>query len=998
MKPSRLIRAARHGIALCTGIALICSTLHSARADDPTASIERIDPLEIDEALASFRVLDGFEMQLVAAEPQVVDPVDLVYDEDGRMYVVEMRDYPYPTAEGETPQGRVRLLEDLDGDGRYETSHVFADQLPWPTSIARYRGGVFVAAAPDIWYLEDTDGDHRADRRERIYTGFGTYNVQAIVNNLKWGIDHAIYVAASGNGGEVRPVDEEVDPVVLRRRDFRFDPATQSFEAISGGARFGNSFDDYYRRFICNIRNPAQHVVLPARYLARNPHLAVPEVVTDVAAAGDQIPVFRISPVEPWREVRARRWTAAGERYPRSELFGAGFVTSSSGVTIYRGNAYEPAYRGNIFVGEVAGNLVHRQRVEPAGVTFASVRADDGAEFVASTDIWFRPVNLVHSPDGTLHVLDMYRETIEHPWSIPDDIKAQLDLERGNDRGRIYRLAPPEFELPPPPRLSQATGAQLVAHLAHPNAWWRETAARLIHQRQDRSAIEPLRQLCRESSSPLGRLHALWSLEGLDALGDDELLAALSDPDAGVREHAVRLAERRLRPGSALMHAVLDSAQDDSSRVRFQAAFTLGELPWEDAQPGLLAIARRDAADRWIRTAVLSSLGQHANRFLIALFDDPEFTRSEAGRPLVRELAQLVAAPGEVATISVVLGHLGTGREQLEPRVVDTIVLGLAEGVGRRGEHLSQVAERLSPSERSILTTAFERASLAARDGAAELPDRQVAIEVLATGVLADAAPLLVELIDSRQPDVVQRAAVRALGTYADLAVAERLIEGWASYTPGVRDLVTETLLTRKPWTLAMLDHFAGDSAAAATLAIAQRQLLLAHRDAEIRQRAEALLANARPGAREDIIAQYRMALQEPGDVERGAVVFRRECATCHRLGDKGHEVGPSLATVRNRTPEELLSHILDPNRELAPNFVNYVTELRDGRVLTGIIAAETAGSITLRRGDAAEDVILRGQIDRLASTGVSLMPEGLEQRVTPAEMIDLIAFLLHTE
>src|SRR5262249_52719135 len=329
----------------------------------------------------------------IAAEPLVYDPVAAAYDEDGRLYVVEMSDYPHvdpkndrPFAENtmDPPVGRLKLLTDRDGDGRFDAATVLADKLSWPTGVAIWKGGAFVAATPSVWYVKDADGDGRAEVREEVFRGFRKYNIQAVMNNLQWGLDHAIYGAGSSNGGEVRRVDEPGGRAVsVLRRDFRFRPDTRAFEAISGGARFGNTFDDRGNRFVCDIRNPAEHVVLPARYLARNPYLAAPRALHDAAVAGDAITMFRISPPEPWREFRARRWASIGKAMPRSELVGAGYLTSSSGVTIYRGDAYPLEYRGQIFLGEVANNLIHRMDVEPDDVTFRARRADTGVEFVA---------------------------------------------------------------------------------------------------------------------------------------------------------------------------------------------------------------------------------------------------------------------------------------------------------------------------------------------------------------------------------------------------------------------------------------------------------------------------------------------------------------------------------------------------------------------------------------------------------------------------------------
>jgi putative membrane-bound dehydrogenase-like protein len=312
---------------LC-GFALVVVSL--AAGDEPSPRLQsaqipefpRVAPTEPQQAAATFECQHGFSMQLVAAEPLLTDPVDLAYDEDGRAYVVEMRDYPFPEEKNAEPKefiGQVRLLIDDDGDGRMDRSTVFADKLAWPTSVACWKGGVFVAAAPDIWYFKDLGGDGKADVREKVFTGFSRYNVQAIMNNLEWGLDGRLYGAASGNGGNVRPADEpQAMPIAVTRRDFSFDPDKRDFRVESGGERFGNSFDDWGNRFLCNIRNPVQHVVLPAKYLARNPLLAVPRAVQDAAAFGDQLRVYRISPPEAWRVPRrtlgARTGGDAAER------------------------------------------------------------------------------------------------------------------------------------------------------------------------------------------------------------------------------------------------------------------------------------------------------------------------------------------------------------------------------------------------------------------------------------------------------------------------------------------------------------------------------------------------------------------------------------------------------------------------------------------------------------------------------------------------------------
>ncbi|MBK8036774.1 MAG: hypothetical protein IPK22_06495 [Verrucomicrobiaceae bacterium] len=373
-------------------------------------------PVEPQNAAKTFHVLDGFEMQLIAAEPLVTDPVAITYDADGRAYVCEMNDYPYtdkaahkPSQENPTDAhiGKVRLLTDTDGDGIFDKATVFADGLSWPTGAACWKGGIFVTATPDVWYLKDTNDDGVADVRQRVFTGFKKLNVQAVMNNPIWGRDHRIYIAGGSNGGEIQrvpgsesvmPLPKDFKPLPIKRNDFSFDPSTGDVRLESGGARFGNTFDDWGNRFLCNIRNPCQHVVLPYRYLARNPYLVVPNALNDCAEAGDQLPVYRTSPPEPWREFRAKRWVQEGSHLPKSELVGAGVVTSSSGITVYRGDAYPKEYRDFAFVADVAGNLFYRMKLVPDGVTFKAVQVDGNKNFCTSDDLWFRPVNFVNAP------------------------------------------------------------------------------------------------------------------------------------------------------------------------------------------------------------------------------------------------------------------------------------------------------------------------------------------------------------------------------------------------------------------------------------------------------------------------------------------------------------------------------------------------------------------------------------------------------------------------
>ncbi len=566
------------------------------------------EPTPPEQAVQQLETIAGLRVDLVAAEPMVTDPVVAAFDERGRLFVGELVDYPYKPAEGGMPLGRVRVLEDTDGDGIFDRSDVFADGLLWPTGIVPWRGGLFVGAAPDIWYFKDVDEDRRADASEtvRVFKGFGTGNQQGMFNNLVLGLDGWVYGAASGNGGTIS--GRTTEPVEVGRQAFRFHPDSLQFEVIGGNAQFGNTFDDWGNRYVCSESTPFTQVMYPGGYLDRNPFLTIGAVTRPLVDYG--VTVFRISPVEPWRTIRSQRRVAS--RYLRAESPAVSHthITAAAGLTVYRGDALPEPIRGNLFVGCSQTNLVHRRRLVGDGLEQAAERVDGQTEIIRSPDTWFRPVNFVNAPDGTLYVLDLYRETIESVH-IPLDVAERLDLRRGRGFGRIYRLAPADFRPRTQPMLAELATAELVAELECDNGWRRDTAQRLITERGDRSAVEPLKTLLATSDRPTARLHALYALHALAAIDPDVLAAALADPVPEMRVHALRLAESTWDGEPRLWQQACRLAADPTEQVRLQVALSLGRGPKNASEERLKAletIARRDAGSPWISTAVLSSL------------------------------------------------------------------------------------------------------------------------------------------------------------------------------------------------------------------------------------------------------------------------------------------------------------------------------------------------------------------------------------------------------
>jgi putative membrane-bound dehydrogenase-like protein len=996
-------RFARVSIAL----AAFATTLNSLAAPltPPTADpndLPRIPPVELKDALSTFQLRPGFHLDLVASEPLIRDPIEICFDENGRLFVVEMIDYS-ELRDAHPHLGRIRLLEDTDGDGRFDRSTVFADDLPWPTGAFCWDGGVFVAATPDIFYLKDTDDDGIADQRKAVFTGFASdyapyrtnqLNMQAMLNSFRWGLDNRIHAATGPNGGNVSSPLAPLSPSInLRGRDFAFDPRSLSLSAEAGGGQYGLCFDDRGRRFTCNNSDHIRVFMANIRYTSRNPWFAFPPPLVSIAADGPAAEVFRTSPEEPWRVLRTQ-WRVAGMVPGPIEGGGrsSGYFTSATGITIYRGDAWPAEYVGDAFIADCGSNLIHRKKLHADGVALIAHRPDDerGTEFATCSDLWFRPVQFANAPDGSLYVIDMHREIIEHPWSLPPGIKEHLDLNSGNDRGRIYRILPDGFQQRPPPRLNTASTTELVQTLAHPNAWHRETAARLLYTRQDRATAQPpLEQLLRNTYSAVGRLHALYALDGLAALALEHVIPALTDPDDRVREHAVALSERWLRESGSgpetLRTTLLRLVDDPSPHVRYQLAFTLGEFNHPNRIHALASLAQRDSSSAWTRAAILSSLAdgtgemfQHVTRWFA--HTNTPIAPPPAAYSFLRELVEVIGAKNAPPEVNAILDFV----QHAEPAVAFTLVHALSQGLQRAR----------APLATSQLEPVLTRAAALADDRSVPEATRIQAIELLGLTRFSEAGPSLLALLRIDEPQGVQSAALRTLGRFAEPDIGKALVTAWPTLTPRLREETLPILLARPDRIEALLAAVDAQSLRRSDLSSVQLDFLMNHRDPRIRTESIRLLTGPPSATRDQIITQFRPALDLPGDASRGKSIFAERCASCHRLGGEGFLLGPDLASVRNTGKEKLLLGIVDPNREVLPQYLTYEIETHDEESLLGIVVNESATSVTLRQAYAKETVIFRNQILHMRSRGTSIMPEGLEAELTPQSMADLLEFI----
>ncbi len=974
-------------------------------------------PLSPEEALRSFRIAEGFRIELYASEPHVVDPVEMAFDEHGGAYVAELLDNPDDPPNGEEPLSRIKRLEDADGDGRVDGHTVFADRILAVEGITPWMGGLIVTASPDILFLKDTDGDHVADVREVLYTGFGLRHVELRLSNPRFGLDNWFYVANSGVPGEITsPARPSRPPVSVRNREFRFHPLRGLAEPSTGDAQFGQSYNEWGHWFITHNTVHIRHTVVPPAYVSRNPYLAFEETEQDISDHGrPAAEVFAISQPQQWRIDRtaARRRRYAETRPNREERL-EGYFTAASGSTVYVGDAFPSKFTGSVFVGEGNGNLVHCDLLRPDGATYTATRWPEDSAFLASTDNWFRPINFANGPDGSLYLLDYYRQYLEHPLFIPESVKARLDMDfrAGDTLGRIYRIVPEVSSADRSGPVARTTSPGLVELLEHPNGWHRRTAHRLLVERQDHSVEGALRGLTLVSPAAQARLHALWVLEGLNALDQDLVGRAMRDDHPAVRESAVRLAEG-FAPG--LSEQIREAVRDPNDRVSFQATLSAGSQPLTaDAVATLADSLALHADDKWFHVAVLSApanfavpvleaaAGTHPDLFRSAAQPATDYLRSvglvAASRRRsveMRRFLTLLAGPGPLAEASwqaAGLDGLAAGLalrpgRRLPDHDVTEVLLGFLDHPDRDVRRAAASGARFVPLPEALLS-----GGSTALDRSRPLEERIAATYLLQGARFSDASGALEALLNDASEPNLQAAAARALGSFDGAEATRILLTVLGQAGPTARSAIAEALIRTEARALALLEAVADGRVDPEHIPAVTRIRLSQHPGARVRRAATASLSVALRD-RDEVVREHLHVLRLDGDPRRGQAVFDEECASCHLSQSSRGRIGPDLSGVSNRSKEDLLTSILDPNYAIEERYRNYILETADGRFHDGILVAETSAKVTLR-GETEDISILKEDIVSLRQSDVSLMPEGLEESFDANGLADLLAFL----
>ena len=957
---------------------LLC--VPSAFADSP---VDPGKPLSPEDGLKSIRVKEGFEVELVAAEPMVMDPVAIAWGPDGKLWVVEMADYPVGADGNPAPPNgsRVRYLEDSDDDGKYDKSMLFMEGVSFPNGILPWRKGVLVTAAPEIFFAEDTNGDGKADRKEVLYTGFTEGNPQLRINGLRWGLDNWVYCANGWSSrGKVKSTRTGAE-VEVSGRDIRIRPDTGEIETVEGMTEFGRERDDWGDWFGCDNAHPMWHYVLPERYTKRNPHVPPPD-------PREQL----LKPFPPKVYAASRR----ARRYNAFDI--QDHFQSACSAVVYRDELLferEPDKR-HAFVCDPVHNLIHHAILTESGVTFTAARAQDekDREFFASTDNWCRPVMALAGPDGALWVVDMYRFMIEHPEYLPDVGRKELSphYRLGEDRGRIYRVFPKGQPPRQVPRMDRWRTIELCrAAMDSPSGWQRDMGQMLLlwnAQQMRGEARGELTGVVYGSQNPLARNQALGALEGLERVSPANLVAGLADEHPAVRRQALRLAEAQ---GAApeVLDAALKLVEDPDPKVRLQLAFSLGAWQGTLAGEALGKLANGpDGNDPYVAAAVVSSAPTHARALAAALLSPGGRQDGLVFRGLLRTATAMNDGPLTTMLLEPVLAPPnGVFTSAKFQALADWV-----EGAGSRGLRVSE-----SPPWQQKTRAIYAAAEHAATDASNPVEARVAALALF--GRRAEAqdreAAALADMLSPRTPPELQRAAVAAAGRLRRELVPGVLLANWPAHSPELRGLIADELIRHPQSASALLDAVAVKKVAPAEIDLPRRQRLLKHDQPYIRQRAEKLLAEGAAAAnRQKAIDGMRPALEMRGDAKRGAAVYREQCAVCHRLDDVGQDVGPNLAAVREWTGEALLAGILDPNRQAEPKYIAYTATTAVGESIFGVVASEGAESVTMKGLDGKDRPVPRTELKSLVSTNRSLMPDGFESAINSQQMADLIAFL----
>jgi putative heme-binding domain-containing protein len=941
------------------------------------------------EAMTRMTLPEGFSVELVAAEPDIVNPVAMTIDERGRFWITESVEYPRQDAG--PGRDRIKVLESTKGDGHYDKITVFADGLNIPSGIAVGHGGVWVCNSPDILFLQDTHGTGKADKRDVVVTGFGRFDTHELPNSLTWGPDGYLYgLNGVFNEAHIKQHGKEFRFTCAM---FRINPRTRDFELFCEGTSnpWGIAWDPEGNAFVS-------------------------------ACVVDHL----------WHLTETGYYQRQGGPYPPYTWILPSIVKHHHQKAAYCGllymdtDAFPEKYRDKLLMGNIHGGCLNVDSLRRIGSTYIGEAEPD---FLTANDAWFMPVSQKIGPDGCLYVLDWY-----------DRYHCYQDAQRdpaGIDRlhGRLYRISYKGTPHAGKIDLGRETGSHLVERLKSPNIYYRETAQRLLAERNSPEARPLLQRLVLDSNAPhKARMHALWALIGAGPLDKQFHLKLFADTDPSIRAWAARAAgnqtSQQAKTDPAIESQVVSLAGDSSADVQLQVAIATAKIKRENGVSTLLAVLSRSGVDPLIRAIVWQNVSplieHHADDVIRAVSESKELLGSSAFADFMPRFIERVLGRDsrDVGPIVSLLSMVSEGphRDSAANRKCLALLAAKIQDHELSGPPLDELKTRIEPllaqiiagstSNPNYLDAAFLAATwkdpvaiAAVRKTlmASDQPDGR-RVEALRALLAARDHSTLDSVAgifaDARQSSVVFRAAVLgALGTSEDSRVAEIVLGKFQQLEPELQPRAIELLTQRPEWAKLLLEAIGRKEVPAESLNVNQVQRLLASRDKEL----VALIA-AKWGAvrternpeREKVVADVRKLLQtKHGDAAAGQLVFKKVCGQCHKIHGEGQDVGPDITANGRASFDQLLSNVLDPSLVIGAGYQARLVITRDGRSLTGLVAEDSPERIVLKEQGGKLDTIPRADVDSITVSKLSLMPEGLEKQLTEKELVDLFEFLL---
>ncbi|MFO0943387.1 MAG: PVC-type heme-binding CxxCH protein [Pirellulales bacterium] len=951
---------------------------------DYSAELPRIAPLSPEDSAKQFEIADGFDVKLVAAEPLVFYPVALAFENKGQLRVVEMCDY---SEQDKERLGKVVVLRDENHDGVMDSRKVFVEGLSWPTALFPWLDGVIVADAPNLTFHRDTNGDLKADKIESWFVGFGRTNVQGLINSFRWGVDGWIHGATSSSGAELQA--EDGTKIALGRRDFAIDPISHKLRPESGGGQHGMYFNRWGDKFVTSNSDHLQQIVDIESWLASQASpVAMPSVRKSIAEDGPQAEVYRVSSVEPWRIVRTRlRMSGVAPGVVEGGGRAAGYFTGATGTCIMdvqRGFGLAGEPYDTAIVCDVGSNLVHRKRVIDHGFFFTAQRLDSQTEMLRSKDIWFRPVQIGEGPDGGLYIADMYREVIEHPASLPPMIKKHLDLTSGRDKGRIWRLARKNDSMRGFADLSKSTDAELVSLLGSDIAHERTRASQAIVERHatgklGSSTVGALESAALTASAPEARLLSLNLLNRIGKLSQQTAAKSLSEKHPRVLAAAIEhvgqngLSEKL----ASTLKSIATSTVDN--RVQFALAKLASQLSAANRDELLAQLLTKDS-DPLVRAVVATAAGKDSWKLLMTT----ESTR---------------LSDDNYSQYLVLWLPLWTEQLSKDAHLANFVVQSMATSSPRQSAWLSALARLNSSAQVSGILRQANAQSIVDQVVSDRL-DQSATVELakwlrLTTPELQQ--KWMSKLLNKSVPEAIQSSCIDSLSWANHPALTQTLVDNFKSLTPSLQSQALRAMTSRADRQQQLLEALKQQKIARSQIPADIRQSLTAQKDKSVAEQFKSLL-NQASSDRAAVLEKYVSSLDKitasADAAKRGKEVFTKVCAQCHKLGEIGNDVGPPLKQLGDKSPTQLLESILDPSREVDPKYMGYTFLLEDGSVLTGIIVQESGSQIVIGEAGGKQTTLDRSAIEELKSSGLSLMPNGIEEQINPAQMSDLIQFL----